>query len=167
MYCPDVCQFIIQKDSYRGGSDDQLLLRGRITRKIETDYKDESENYWCDLRLHLYCLTNDDSAFGRYFIRPDHPVYALAVTGNRICSIALLFYCFNIFASGMFTALNNGIVSAVLAFSRSFVFMMVCLLVLPVLLGVRGIWLANPLAELLAIMTAGIFLQNTEKNIGY
>lgn len=101
------------------------------------------------------------------FTRPDHPVYALAVTGNRICSIALLFIGFNIFASGMFTALNNGIVSAVLAFSRSFVFMMVCLLVLPVLLGVTGIWLANPLAELLAIMTAGIFFAKYRKKYGY
>ena len=101
------------------------------------------------------------------FTRPDHPVYALAVTGNRICSIALLFIGFNIFASGMFTALNNGIVSAVLAFSRSFVFMMVCLLVLPVLLGVTGIWLANPLAEFLAIMTAGIFFAKYRKKYGY
>ena len=82
-------------------------------------------------------------------------------------SIALLFIGFNIFASGMFTALNNGIVSAVLAFSRSFVFMMVCLLVLPVLLGVTGIWLANPLAELLAIMTAGIFFAKYRKKYGY
>ncbi|MBS6194116.1 MAG: MATE family efflux transporter [Clostridiales bacterium] len=85
------------------------------------------------------------------FTRPDNPVYDLAVTGNRICSLALLFIGFNIFASGMFTALNNGMVSAVLAFSRSFVFMVVCLLLLPLLFGITGIWLANPLAELLAV----------------
>lgn len=90
------------------------------------------------------------------FTRPDNPVYALAVTGNRICSLALLFIGFNIFASGMFTALNNGIVSAILAFSRSFVFMIVCLLLLPALFGVTGIWLANPLAEFMAILLAGI-----------
>ena len=44
------------------------------------------------------------------FARPGNPVYDLAVTGNRICSIALLFIGFNVFASGMFTALSNGIV---------------------------------------------------------
>ena len=55
---------------------------------------------------------------------------------------------FNIFASGMFTALSNGVVSAVLAFSRSFVFMLVAMLILPVFLGVNGIWLATPAAEL-------------------
>ena len=46
------------------------------------------------------------------FARPDNPVYDLAVTGNRICTLALFFIGFNIFASGMFTALSNGIISA-------------------------------------------------------
>ena len=85
------------------------------------------------------------------FARPDNPVYDLAVTGNRICTIALLFIGFNIFASGMFTALSNGVVSAVLAFSRSFVFMLITMLVLPLILGVNGVWLATPAAELMAL----------------
>ena len=50
------------------------------------------------------------------FARPENPVYELAVTGNRICTVALFFIGFNIFASGMFTALSNGVVSAVLHF---------------------------------------------------
>ncbi len=86
------------------------------------------------------------------FARPDHPVYGLAVTGNRICTLALFFIGFNIFASGMFTALSNGMVSAVLAFSRSFVFMLITMLVLPAVLGVNGIWLATPAAELMALV---------------
>ncbi len=85
------------------------------------------------------------------FARTDNPVYDLAVTGNRICTAALFFIGFNIFASGMFTALSNGIVSAVLAFSRSFVFMLITMIVLPLLLGVNGIWLATPAAELMAL----------------
>ena len=85
------------------------------------------------------------------FARPDNPVYALAVTGNRICTLALFFIGFNIFASGMFTALSNGIVSAILAFSRSFVFMLITMLVLPAVFGVNGIWLATPAAELMAL----------------
>lgn len=44
------------------------------------------------------------------FTRPDHPVYELAVTGNRLCTIALFFIGFNVFTSGMFTALSNGMV---------------------------------------------------------
>ena len=98
------------------------------------------------------------------FARPDNPVYDLAVTGNRICSIALLFIGFNIFASGMFTALSNGVVSAVLAFSRSFVFMLITMLVLPLILGVNGIWLATPAAELMAlVLSAGMFWKYRER----
>lgn len=92
------------------------------------------------------------------FARPDNPVYELAVTGNWICTIALFFIGFNIFASGMFTALSNGAVSAVLAFSRSFVFMLITMLVLPLILGVNGIWLATPAAELMALaLSAALF----------
>ncbi len=85
------------------------------------------------------------------FARPDNPVYELSVTGNRICTLALFFIGFNIFASSMFTALSNGIISAVLAFSRSFVFMLIAMLVLPAMLGVNGIWMATPVAELMAL----------------
>ncbi len=93
------------------------------------------------------------------FARPDNPVYGLAVTGNRICTIALFFIGFNIFASGMFTALSNGIVSAILAFSRSFLFMLITMLVLPAVLGVNGIWMATPAAELMALaLSVGMFI---------
>ena len=101
------------------------------------------------------------------FARPDNPVYDLAVTGNRICTVALLFIGFNIFASGMFTALSNGAVSALLAFSRSFVFMLVTMLVLPMLLGVNGIWLATPAAELMALALSGFMFQKHRKRYGY
>ncbi len=94
------------------------------------------------------------------FARPANPVYELAFTGNRICTAALCFIGFNIFASGMFTALSNGLVSAVLAFSRSFVFMMIAMLTLPAVLGVNGIWLATPVAELMALaFTGGMFVK--------
>ena len=101
------------------------------------------------------------------FARPDNPVYDLAVTGNRICTIALFFIGFNIFASGMFTALSNGIVSAVLAFSRSFVFMLITMIVLPLILGVNGIWLATPAAELMALALSIFMFLKHRKRYGY
>lgn len=101
------------------------------------------------------------------FARPDNQVYDLAVTGNRICTIALLFIGFNIFASGMFTALSNGIVSAVLAFSRSFLFMVIAMLVLPAVLGVAGVWLATPAAELMALVLSGIMFVKYRRQYGY
>ncbi len=101
------------------------------------------------------------------FARPDHPVYELAAAGNRICTMALFFIGFNIFASGMFTALSNGAVSAVLAFSRSFVFMLITMLVLPCILGVNGIWLATPAAEWMAFCLSGFLFLKYRKRYGY
>ncbi len=101
------------------------------------------------------------------FARPDNPVYDLAVTGNRICTLALFFIGFNIFASGMFTALSNGIISAVLAFSRSFVFMLIAMLVLPAILGVNGIWLATPAAELMALALSALMFVKYRKRYQY
>ena len=101
------------------------------------------------------------------FARPGSPVYDLAVVGNRICSLALLFVGFNIFASGMFTALSNGIISAVLAFSRTFLFTAIAMLLLPALLGVTGIWLATPVAELMAIVLSAVMFLKYRKCYHY
>ena len=102
------------------------------------------------------------------FTRPDSPVYELAVTGNRLCSIALLFVGLNVFASGMFTALSNGVVSAILAFSRSFLFTVASIQIVPVLLGgVTGVWLATPVAELLGTIMAAALLLKYRKRYGY
>ena len=102
------------------------------------------------------------------FTRPGTSVYDLAVTGNRLCSFALLFVGLNVFASGMFTALSNGVVSAVLAFSRSFVFTVASIQILPVLLGgVTGVWLATPAAELLAVIMAAGMVVKYRKRYGY
>lgn len=101
------------------------------------------------------------------FARPDNPVYDLAVAGNRICTLALFFIGFNIFASGMFTALSNGIVSAILAFSRSFVFMLITMLILPAILGVNGIWLATPAAELMALILSALMFVKYQKRYQY
>lgn len=101
------------------------------------------------------------------FARPDNPVYDLAVTGNRICSVALIFIGFNVFISGMFTALSNRLISAVLAFSRSFVFMVIAMLILPALFGVTGAWLAVPAAEFTALILSFILFIRYRKKYSY
>lgn len=101
------------------------------------------------------------------FARPDNPVYDLAVTGNHICSLALIFIGCNVFVSGMFTALSNGIVSAVLAFSRSFVFMVAAMLILPALFDVTGVWFATPAAEFAAICLSLAMFGKYKGKYGY
>lgn len=57
------------------------------------------------------------------FTEPNSTAYALAVTGNKLFSIALLFVGFNTFSSMLFTSLSNGKISAIISFSRTFIFL--------------------------------------------
>ena len=68
------------------------------------------------------------------------PVYNMAAHGYRLFSIC--FMGFNVFASSMFTALSNGRVSAILSFFRTLLFIAAAALLLPLALGVDGVWLA-------------------------
>lgn len=86
------------------------------------------------------------------FVNRSSSTFDLTVHGFKIFAIAYVFMGFNIFASSMFTAFGNGIISALLSFMRTLVFIVGALLVLPLILGVEGIWWAVPLAEALAVI---------------
>ena len=91
-------------------------------------------------------------------------VYEIARNGFLIFSFSFLFCGLNIFISAAFTALSNGKLSACLSFLRTFGLIMVLLFILPHFLGVTGVWLAVPVAELLTMLVAVIFLvQNRER----
>lgn len=65
----------------------------------------------------------------------------------------------NIFTSSFFTALNNGAVSAIISFTRTLIFQTLSVLILPMLLGLDGIWWANTVAEVLAFAVSLCFLR--------
>ncbi len=81
-------------------------------------------------------------------------VFQLAKYGFAIFSFSFLCTGMNIFASALFTAFSNGKVSAILSFLRTFVFLVACLVLLPLLWGVDGIWLAVPIAEAMALLVS-------------
>lgn len=87
------------------------------------------------------------------------PVYEIARKGFLIFPFSFLFCGLNIFTSAMFTALSNGRLSAILSFLRTFGLITVLLLTLPELLGVTGVWLAVPIAELITMMASLFFLR--------
>ncbi|MEG1241069.1 MAG: MATE family efflux transporter, partial [Oscillospiraceae bacterium] len=58
----------------------------------------------------------------------------------------------------LFTALSNGRASAIISFLRTFVFILLAILILPLVMEVNGIWLAVPLAELLTLFVSLIYL---------
>ncbi|MEI3580290.1 MAG: MATE family efflux transporter [Acutalibacteraceae bacterium] len=73
--------------------------------------------------------------------------------GMRLFSLSFLFAGYNIFASALFTALSDGRTSALISFARTFFFILVGIWLMTTLLGLDGLWLAIPFAEL---VTAGL-----------
>ena len=95
------------------------------------------------------------------FSPPGSQVYELALGGFRLFAPAFLFAGVNIFASALFTALGDGRRSALISFARTFGFLMAGLLLLPRLLGVTGVWLAVPAAEVLScLLSVGLLWRN-------
>lgn len=101
------------------------------------------------------------------FAREGTEAYILAVSGNRLFSLALLFVGFNTFSSMLFTALSNGKISAIIAFSRTFLFLVVAIILLPMVLGINGLWLSVPVSELLALVLSGYFIKKYKNQYGY
>lgn len=91
----------------------------------------------------------------------------LTTYAMRIYMISFLICGFTMFASAWFTALNNGPVSAVIAFVRTLVFEMGCIIVLPGLLGINGIWVSVNLAEVLALILSFVLIRSFRKRYGY
>ena len=81
--------------------------------------------------------------------------WELASVGFRIFAVNFLFSGINITSSGFFTALSNGKVSALISFSRTLVFIVISLLILPRMFGIMGAWLAIPVAEFLTMILSG------------
>ena len=92
------------------------------------------------------------------FVGYDAVLFDLTVHAFRLFSWSFLLAGFNIFASGFFTALNNGAVSAAISFLRTLVFQTASVLILPLLLGVDGIWWAITVAEIFAFLISLLFL---------
>lgn len=101
------------------------------------------------------------------FISPDSDTFEMALNGFKLFSIGYLFMGLNIFISSMFTALSDGKTSAILSLARSLLFLIPTLIVLPKVMGINGVWLAVPLAELLAILVGFIFYKNKKIILGY
>ena len=77
--------------------------------------------------------------------------FELTRHGGYLFSIAYLFCGTNIVASGIFTALSDGKTSALISFLRTFVFIVLSALLLPLVLGTNGVWLSIPVAEFLTL----------------
>lgn len=106
-------------------------------------------------------------ALASVFVGYDKELHAMTTTGFRIFSVAFLFMGFNIYASSFFTALNNGAVSALISFARTLLFTVVSVLVLPIFLGLPGIWWSVTVSELCSLALSVFCLLRYRPKYGY
>ncbi len=107
------------------------------------------------------------SPLAKLFVGYDEELYELTRHAFRLFAYSFLLAGFNIFTSSFFTALNNGAVSAAISFMRTLIFQTSSVLILPIFLGVDGIWWAITVAEFFAFILSLIFLFAKRKKYNY
>ena len=86
------------------------------------------------------------------FVGYDPELLEMTVRGFVVYSLSFLLCGFNIFGSSLFTALNNGLISAVISFVRTLVCQIAAVLLLPLIFGLDGIWWAIVVSEAVALV---------------
>lgn len=94
----------------------------------------------------------------KIFVGYDKELLELTLRGFRIFSFSFLFAGISVFGSSFFTALNNGLVSALISFLRTLVFQIAAVLILPSLIGIDGIWLSIIAAEIMSMIITVLFI---------
>lgn len=103
----------------------------------------------------------------RIFVGDEPALLEMTVTAFRFYSISVLFSGFNIFGSAFFTALNDGLVSAVISFLRTLVFQIATVLILPIFFELNGVWYSLFIAEILSFAVTLIFYITKRKTYRY
>ena len=103
----------------------------------------------------------------RVFVGYDAELLALTSRAFRLYALSFLIMGFNVYASSFFTALGDGVTSALISFLRTLAFQVIAILLLPMLLGIDGIWLAVTAAELAALAVSAAMLLTKDKVFHY
>ena len=101
------------------------------------------------------------------FVGYDEKLFSMTIHAFSIFSFGFLFSGYAIFGSAFFTALNNGLVSAIISFMRTVVFEVIAVLLLPMIWGINGIWASIVGTEVMAVILVFFFLALKKKQYGY
>ena len=101
------------------------------------------------------------------FVSYDAALLELTVSAYKLYALCFLFMGFAMYASAFFTALNNGLVSALISFLRTLVFQVAAVIVLPMLFGIDGIWLSVTVGDGLTCVVAATFMIALSGRYGY
>lgn len=94
----------------------------------------------------------------KIFVGYDQVLLDLVLRGFMIYSFSFLFAGIAIYGSSFFTALNNGLISAMISFLRTLLFQVAAVLIFPAIWGIDGIWISIVIAELMAAVVTALFL---------
>ena len=103
----------------------------------------------------------------RLFVAYDEELLQMTTHAFAIFSFSFLFSGFAINGSSFFTALNDGLTSALISFLRTLVFQVAAVLLFPLLWGLDGIWFSIVAAETMAVLATIFFLLKKQKKYGY
>ena len=103
----------------------------------------------------------------RIFVGYDKVLFDMTVRGFTVFCFSFLLAGFNIFGSAFFTALNNGIVSAIISFLRTLLFQVSAVLILPEIFGLDGIWFSIIAAELFSLLVVALFIIRKKSTYNY
>ena len=121
--------------------------------------------------LFSVCMIACAEIFARplssFFVGYDEQLFSLTVSGFRVFAISFGFMGFAVFSSDFFTALNDGLTSALISFLRTLVFESLSILILPLIFGGEGIWLSVVMAEFMAVVLGTLFLVIKRKKFHY
>ncbi|MBE6718111.1 MAG: MATE family efflux transporter [Ruminococcaceae bacterium] len=92
------------------------------------------------------------------FVGYDKSLMELTVSGFRIFALSFILMGYAIFGSGFFTALNDGVTSAIISFLRTLVFQIAAVMLLPLIIGIDGIWFSIVVAEFMAVVFSALFI---------
>lgn len=110
------------------------------------------------------CAELLSSVLAGIFVGYNQDLHNMTTNAIQLFALSYIISGINIFASAFFTALNNGLVSAVISFMRTLVFQIAFIFILPELLGLNGIWLAVVGAEICSlIVSVSFFVANRKK----
>lgn len=101
------------------------------------------------------------------YVGYDAELLEMTVHGFYIYSISFIFAGMAIFSSAFFTALNDGLTSAIISFLRTLLFESASVMLLPLILGLNGIWCSIVVAEFMAVVVGMIFLVAKRKRYRY
>ena len=103
----------------------------------------------------------------KIFVGYDDNLLNLTVSGFRVFALSFAFMGFGIFTSGFFTALNDGVTSALISFLRTLVFQSLSIILLPHIWDVDGIWISVVVAEVMSLVLGVLFLIVKQKKYNY